>query len=101
MDELIRERPKVIGNCALLINWPEPQTGTDSDSNYDIDAVHDLRPKAVLAVYETMGSSGSLNVVLALHNDSFELSPEEYGINNYLEMQRVHTSKLRGYSMEK
>jgi len=101
VDELIRERPEVIGNCVLLINWPEPQNGTVN--NYDIDAVDDLRPKAVLAVYETMGSSGSLDFVAALHNNSFKLSPEEYGIFNFdvdSKLQRVHTGRLRDYSIE-
>ena len=101
VDELTRKRPEVIGNGVLLINWPEPQGGTVN--NYDIDAVSDLEPKAVLAVYETMGGSGSLKFVAALRNDSFELSSEEYGFDNReadSAMQRVRISKLRDYSIE-
>jgi hypothetical protein len=50
VDDLIKKRPNVVGNCVLLIIWPW---------NYDIDAVRQLQPRAALTAYETTGAGGT------------------------------------------
>lgn len=55
--ELIGKRPDVVGNCVLLIMWPEPQVEEVSD--HDIDSTHKLQPWAVLTAYKPTGISGS------------------------------------------
>ena len=81
MDELVEKRPQIVRNCSLFIIWPPSE---DPDNNYDIEAIRKLRPRAVLTVYECVGGSGSVEVRIFLRsNDSYKLSNEEYGVDNY------------------
>lgn len=54
-DELIINKPDIINNCILFLNWCLP-----NDSTYDFDAIIKLKPIAVLSIYELFdGSNGA------------------------------------------
>lgn len=44
---LIKKNPRIVGNCVLFLNWCEP-----NESTYDYDAVIDLKPRAILTIFE-------------------------------------------------
>ena len=56
VDDLIRARPEIVGNCIVLILWPDPMGENDG---YDIDAIRELRPLAALVLYDPTEVSGS------------------------------------------
>ena len=60
VDDLIESRPTVVGNCVLLLIWPEPES---KENEYDIEAVRKLQPRALLTLYDKypygVGISGS------------------------------------------
>ena len=74
VEDLIKQLPRLIGHCVLLIIWPL-HSDAETDDGYDIDAVRRLQPNAVLALYETAGCSGSTNFCALLHNDDGLISP--------------------------
>ncbi len=47
VTELIKDKPDIIGNCILFLNWCNP-----NDSTYDYDAIIALKPLGILAIYE-------------------------------------------------
>lgn len=51
--DLIAARSEVVGNCILLLIWASP-----NDSKYDIEAVRDLKPRVVVALYGSDGAAG-------------------------------------------
>ena len=78
----MEKRPTVIGNCALFIVWPDPETF--KTGNYDIEAIYKLKPRALLTVYEAAcGISGSYSFVKFLYDDSLNLPPSEFGSKNW------------------
>jgi len=65
-ENLIKAMPELIGKCAILVNWPEPQTfplheykKTYTGSKYDFMAINILKPKYILACFDVSGSAGS------------------------------------------
>ena len=56
VKDLIEDKPDLIGNCNLILNWPSPNNDGNS---YDIKAILDLNPKMVFLLFEATGSSGS------------------------------------------
>lgn len=52
-NNLINERPNLIGNCCLFLNWCEP-----NESTYDFEAIRVLKPKGILAIFEQLGAAG-------------------------------------------
>lgn len=51
VEKLLEARPELVGNCVLLLIWPEPNKST-----YDYEAVQLLNPLNVLILYErTLG----------------------------------------------
>jgi hypothetical protein len=46
-DDLIRDKPEIVGNCILFLNWCEP-----NNSRYDYDAIIALKPLGILTIYE-------------------------------------------------
>lgn len=53
VDDLIKEKADLIGNCNLMLCWPYP-----NESTYDIEAIVKLKPSSVLIVYESLGGAG-------------------------------------------
>lgn len=53
--EVLKNHPEWMGNCNLFINWATPNDAAD---NYDIKAIHDLKPKRILVVCESSGGGG-------------------------------------------
>ncbi len=54
-DELIENKPEIINNCILFLNWCLP-----NDSYYDFEAIIKLNPIAILSIYEDLnGSNGA------------------------------------------
>ena len=51
-DELIINKPEIINNCILFLNWCLP-----NDSTYDFEAIIKLKPIAVLSIYEVFKDS--------------------------------------------
>ncbi len=47
IDNLIRDKPQIIGNCILFLNWCEPNY-----SEYDYEAIIKLQPIAICSIYE-------------------------------------------------
>jgi hypothetical protein len=88
VKDLIKKRPSVVGNCILLIIWPEFDGKNDG---YDIDAVRELQPLAALALYETTGVSGGVYFQIFVGNKSTKdyrrrwapLDDEDLGLENY------------------
>jgi hypothetical protein len=58
-EDYAKANPKAIGNCHLLLIWPEPNFST-----YDVMAINLLKPKSVILVYESTGSSGGVTLRL-------------------------------------
>ena len=56
VKNLIQKEPNLVGNCVLFLPWPSPN---DDAGNYDMEAVILLHPKAIILVFETVGSAGS------------------------------------------
>ncbi len=54
-EQLISNNKNAVNNCNLFLNWPTP----NDKYRYDMNAVKDLKPKAIFAVLETSGSAGS------------------------------------------
>jgi hypothetical protein len=53
--QLTTEKPDIINNCVLLLNWCCP-----NNSSYDYDAIINIKPVAFICIYETfMGSNGA------------------------------------------
>ena len=90
IDDLIAKRQNVVGNCCLLIIWPDPHKG-----GYDIDSVRKLQPQAVLTLYETNGISGSSGFQMFLDENKkyyeywHEESPEASTLLNLYEVEEV------------
>lgn len=65
-EKLIETMPELVGKCAILVNWPEPQTfplyehkETYTGSKYDFNSIKLLKPKYILACFDVSGSAGS------------------------------------------
>jgi hypothetical protein len=53
VDDLIKERPIIVGKCNLLILWSSP-----NDTTYDIEAVAKLQPQTIVTIFDMTGSAG-------------------------------------------
>ena len=53
VDDLIKNKPDIVGNCQLLIIWSPP------DNSYDIDAINLLKPGKMVILYDGSESAGS------------------------------------------
>ena len=54
-NELIINKPEIINNCILFLNWCLP-----NNSTYDFEAIINLKPIAVLSIYELFnGENGA------------------------------------------
>lgn len=89
VDHLIRENPRIVGNCVALIIWPYPTRikvmKEYVEDNYDVEAVQKLQPRAALIVYESTGGSGSNDFRIFLHEDSLDDIPaEQFGSYNWV-----------------
>ena len=62
VSDLISKNPKLVENCDLLINWPTPN---------DFDAIIDLKPKRIVLVVGTDGSSGGDKLLSSLQKKEF------------------------------
>lgn len=60
VDDLIRDREELIGNCNVILNWPSPNNQGDS---FDILAIKALNPKMIFLLFEESGSSGSPDLI--------------------------------------
>jgi hypothetical protein len=47
VKDLVLAKPEIVGNCLLFLNWCEP-----NDSDYDYEAVEQLKPRGVLSLIE-------------------------------------------------
>ncbi len=54
VQDLMTSQPEIIGKCHLLIVWSSP-----NQSEYDIDAIRDLKPVTITIIYEETGCAGS------------------------------------------
>jgi hypothetical protein len=63
VDDLCVTRPNIIGNCVLFLNWCDP-----NDSSYDMEAVEQLKPIAILAIIESFGGSNGAAGGEKFHN---------------------------------
>lgn len=49
VQDMVKERSDLIGNCILILNWPNPNSTT-----YDYEAICILKPKYVLGIVENV-----------------------------------------------
>jgi hypothetical protein len=55
VSDLIANRPELVGDCTLLLNWCPPNT-----SEFDYDAILALKPLGFLAIFESFhGNNGA------------------------------------------
>ena len=54
VDDLIKDRPDIIGRCVLFLGWCEP-----GDNSYDYEAIIKLEPRHIVSVYGGCGAAGS------------------------------------------
>jgi hypothetical protein len=66
VDEMISKNPNVVNNCFLMIIYPSREGSPDS--GYDIEAIKKLCPKRILVLYESIGYSGSNQLINFLKN---------------------------------
>ena len=52
---LVEQQPDIVGNCNLMLNWPE----NDDGGRYDVESIALLQPLRILLVIESTGSGGS------------------------------------------
>lgn len=53
VNTLIVERPEIISNNTLLLNWCTPD-----DSIYDIESIMLLKPNDIIVIFDSSGSAG-------------------------------------------
>ena len=53
VEELIKEKPEIVGNCILILIWADYGYST-----YDYEAIHLLNPVAIFTIVELTGSAG-------------------------------------------
>lgn len=53
--DLVNAQPDIVGNCNLLLNWPEG----DEEGRYDVDSILRLQPLHVLLLIDSTGGGGS------------------------------------------
>ncbi len=83
-DDLIRDKPEIVGNCILFLNWCEP-----NKSRYDYDAIIALKPLGILTIYELFGNNNGAAGGELFHN---------YLIRNRLEYNMKRSLHLLPYS---
>lgn len=54
VSDLLANEPALAENCSVLLYWTQ-----HSGIPYDMEAVRDLRPRAIFAYYEPVGGAGS------------------------------------------
>ncbi len=52
VDDLINNKPEIVGNCLLFLNWCDP-----NESEYDYEAIIKLKPIAIFSIYEIYENS--------------------------------------------
>lgn len=82
VEDLVKDKPAVVGNCVLLLIWPPP-VGHYKYSNYEISAISALNPRSVICLYEvpkTMpnGSSGSEELITFMRGSEREGSDSAF-----------------------
>jgi hypothetical protein len=64
VEELICARSELVGNCILLLMWPNDEGHhrelSETDTPYDVDAIEQLNPRHIITLYEEFGGAGSL-----------------------------------------
>lgn len=53
-ENLVKKRPSIVGNCNILLNWPDPNYNI-----YDYDSIVALKPRNFMAIFAPCGASGS------------------------------------------
>ena len=56
VQDLIRARPTILGNCIMLMIWPNP-----APSSYDFEALAMLMPRSSIIMWEMKGGAGGSN----------------------------------------
>lgn len=63
VDDLLKEKKDLVGNCVLFLNWPLP-----NDSSYDYDAMISLQPKFIITAVDMSGTGGGSKWLSYLEN---------------------------------
>jgi hypothetical protein len=76
VHELKAAEPNLIGQCNILLNWPNP----DKEGRFDLESILLLHPRRVLLVIDTTGGSGSDELLCWLQSlpsfkKNFEIKP--------------------------
>ena len=81
VEDLISARgTEIVGSCLMFLNWAPP-----SDT-YDMDAIHDLHPLAIVAIYDRAHAAGGELFHQWMH----------IGHPGYIQVVQTHTSPNTG-----
>ena len=58
VQDLLQTSNHLVGNCAILLNWPYP-----NGSTYDMEAIHLLRPRFIVVLYDLYGIAGGYDLI--------------------------------------
>lgn len=77
--KLLGQKPELVGNCLLLLNWCEPMI--PESGPYDLEAIKLLKPRVFVTVIERIGAAGSFAFLAFLTNSCglFCTEPREPG----------------------
>lgn len=59
VEALIAHEPNIVGDCILVLIWPNPSDYMDTALPYDILSLFQLQPRATYIYYDYTGGSGS------------------------------------------
>lgn len=80
-SDLVADKPDIISNCNLFLNWPEP-----NDDSYDYDAIMLLKPHTIIICCEVSGSSGSKKLLAWLRYCGLDSSD----IDSYISSEKIN-----------
>lgn len=81
VDDLIKERPDIIGNCSLFLNWTWPE------ENYDMDAFDKLNPHSMTSIYGPNRAAGGPIFV-----DKFDMDDDvRYNVRIYVKFPTLYS----------
>ena len=86
VDDLIKDREELVGNCNVILNWPSPNNDGNS---FDILAIKALKPKMVFLLFEESGSSGSPDLINWIGNKVEGREENRLGLSMYVMMMMM------------
>ena len=93
VDELIRRNSEIVGNCFLMLIWPDPSAG------YDIEAIHLLKPIGIFIIYKKLERSDSRIIEYLAGSKVLQQFLRGNTKNNHLSYKSITEESDRGFSV--